>query len=88
MPGMKAMTYMMPVMFMFMLNNFSSGLTYYYFLTNLIGIAQTQVSKQFVSEKEILRKIEENKRKPSNKSNWQKRIEEAAKKGGYKPQKK
>jgi len=88
MPGMKAMTYAMPVMFMFMLNNFSAGLTYYYFLTNVISIIQTQVSKQFVDEKEILRRIEENKKKPVKKSNWQKRLEEAAKKGGYKPQKK
>lgn len=88
MPGMKAMTYVMPIMFMFMLNNFSAGLTYYYFLTNVISIIQTQVSKQFVSEKEILRRIEENKKKPVKKSNWQKRLEEAAKKGGYKPQKK
>ena len=32
MPGMKTMMYMMPVMFMLILNNFSAGLTYYYFL--------------------------------------------------------
>jgi len=88
MPGMKAMTYVMPVMFMFMLNNFSAGLTYYYFLTNVISIIQTQVSKRFVSEAEILKKMEEYKKKPVKKSNWQKRLEEAAKKGGYKPQKK
>ncbi len=87
MPGMKAMTYVMPVMFMFMLNNFSAGLTYYYFLTNVISIAQTQISKRFVSEKEILRRIEENKKKPVKKSNWQKRLEEASKKSGYKPRK-
>ena len=31
-PGMKMMMYMMPVMFMLILNNFSAGLTYYYFL--------------------------------------------------------
>jgi YidC/Oxa1 family membrane protein insertase len=84
MPGMKAMMYVMPVMFMFMLNNFSSGLTYYYFLTNVIGIIQTQISKRFVSEEEILRKIEENKKKPSKKSAWQKRLEEAQKQAGRK----
>jgi|WetSurMetagenome_2_1015567.scaffolds.fasta_scaffold04734_3 YidC/Oxa1 family membrane protein insertase len=84
MPGMKAMMYVMPVMFMFMLNNFSSGLTYYYFLTNVIGIIQTQVSKRFVSEEEILRRIEENKKKPTKKSAWQKRLEEAQKQAGRK----
>ena len=88
MPGMKAMTYAMPIMFMFMLNNFSSGLTYYYFLTNVIGIIQTQVSKRFVSEEEILRRIEENKKKPAKKSAWQKRLEEAQKQAGRKPLKK
>ena len=87
MPGMKAMMYVMPVMFMFMLNNFSSGLTYYYFLTNVIGIIQTQVSKRFVSEEEILRRIEENKKKPVKKSAWQKRLEEAQKQAGRKPAK-
>lgn len=88
MPGMKAMMYMMPVMFMLILNNFSAGLTYYYFLANVISILQTQVSKRFVSEKEILKKIEENRKKPVQKSKWQMRLEEAAKQKGYKPAKK
>ncbi len=60
--GMKTMMYIMPVMFMFMLNNFSAGLTYYYFLANVITIGQNYLFKQFVDEKEILRKIEEKKR--------------------------
>jgi YidC/Oxa1 family membrane protein insertase len=88
MPGMKAMTYAMPVMFMFMLNNFSAGLTYYYFLTNVIGIIQTQISKRFVSEDEILRRIEENKQKPAKKSAWQKRLEDAQRQSGRKALKK
>jgi YidC/Oxa1 family membrane protein insertase len=75
MPGMKTMMYIMPVMFMFMLNNFSSGLTYYYFLTNIITIGQNYFFKQFVNEDEILRKIEERKAKPVKKSKWQQRLE-------------
>ena len=82
MPGMKSMMYIMPVMFMLILNNFSAGLTYYYFLANVISIAQTQISRRFVSEDEILRKIEENKKKPVKKSKWQQRIEAAAKQSG------
>jgi len=82
MPGMKTMMYIMPVMFMLILNNFSSGLTYYYFLANLISIIQTQFSRRFVSEKELLKKIEENKKKPVKKSKWQQRIEAAAKQSG------
>ena len=88
MPGMKAMMDMMPVMFMLILNNFSAGLTYYYFLANVISIAQTEISRRFVSESEILRKIEENRKKPVKKSKWQARLEEAAKQRGYKSGKK
>ena len=84
MPGMKTMMYMMPVMFMLILNNFSAGLTYYYFLANVISIIQTQVSQRFVSEKDLLKKIEENKKKPVRKSKWQQRLDAAAKQGGYK----
>jgi YidC/Oxa1 family membrane protein insertase len=82
MPGMKTMMYLMPVMFMLILNNFSAGLTYYYFLANVITIIQTQVSRRFVSESELLKKIEENKKKPVKKSKWQQRLEEASKRGG------
>ncbi len=88
MPGMKTMMYMMPVMFMLILNNFSAGLTYYYFLANVITIIQTQVSRKFVNEDEILRKIEENKKKPVKKSNWQLRLDAAAKQSGRKLPKK
>jgi len=87
-PGMKTMMYIMPVMFMFMLNNFSSGLTYYYFLANVITIGQNYLFKQFVDEKEILRKIEEKKSKPVKKSKFQHRIEEMAKQSGYRTPKK
>ncbi|HZM13496.1 MAG TPA: membrane protein insertase YidC [Bacteroidales bacterium] len=84
MPGMKTMMYMMPIMFMLILNNFSAGLTYYYFLANVISIIQTQVSQRFVNEKDLLKKIEENKKKPVKKSKWQQRLDAAAKQGGYK----
>jgi YidC/Oxa1 family membrane protein insertase len=88
MPGMKTMMYMMPVMFMLILNNFSAGLTYYYFLANVISIIQTQVSQRFVNENDLLKKIEENKKKPVKKSKWQQRLDAAAKQGGYKGLKK
>jgi YidC/Oxa1 family membrane protein insertase len=82
-PGMKGMMYIMPVMFMFMLNNFSAGLTYYYFLANMITIGQNYLFKQFVDEKEILRKIEEKKSKTVKKSKFQQRLEDMAKQQGY-----
>ena len=88
MPGMKGMMYIMPVMFMLILNNFSAGLTYYYFLANLITFGQNLLTKQFVDEEAILKKLAENKKKPVQKSKWQKRLEAASKSRGYKSRKK
>jgi YidC/Oxa1 family membrane protein insertase len=87
-PGMKMMTYMMPIMFMFLLNNFSSGLTYYYFLANVLTLGQNLISKQFINGDAVLATLEENKKKPLPKSKWQKRLEEAAKQRGINPPKK
>jgi len=81
-PGMKVMMYMMPVMFMFMLNNFSSGLTYYYFLANILSYGQNLLMKNFINADAVLATLEENKKKPIKKSKWQKRLEEAAKQQG------
>lgn len=87
-PGMKLMMYMMPVMFMLILNNFSSGLTYYYFLANMLTYIQNIVSKRFINEDAVLAKLEENKNKPVKKSNWQQRLESAARQRGINPPKK
>jgi YidC/Oxa1 family membrane protein insertase len=87
-PGMKMMMYMMPVMFMLILNNFSSGLTYYYFLANMITWGQNIISKRFINADAVLATLEENKKKPLKKSKWQQRLEEAAKQRGINPPKK
>ncbi len=79
MPGMKTMMYIMPVMFLFMLNNYSAGLTYYYFLANLITFGQNALFKAFTNEEEVLKKLEAKKAKPKKKSKWQQRIEEIQK---------
>lgn len=88
MPGMKMMTYIMPVMFMFILNNFSSGLTYYYFLANIITFGQNMLSKRFIDEEAVLKKLEENKKKPAKKSKFQQKLEDAARQRGYNAPKK
>ncbi len=88
MPGMKSMMYFMPIMFMFILNNFSAGLTYYYFLANLITFGQNFIFKQFISEEEILKKMEARKSKVKKKSAFQTRLEKMAKNRGYKLPKK
>jgi YidC/Oxa1 family membrane protein insertase len=84
MPGMKTMMYIMPVMFLFIMNDFSSGLTYYYFLANLFTIAQNEVFKRSINEEKLLHKLNENKKKVVEKSNFQKRLEAAAKARGVK----
>lgn len=89
MPGMKfMMMYMMPVMLLIFFNNYSAGLSYYYFLSNVFTLGQTLFIRRFVDDEEIHKKIKENKKKPTKKSKWQARIEEAAKKKGYDPKKK
>jgi YidC/Oxa1 family membrane protein insertase len=87
-PGMKLMMYMMPVMFMLILNNFSSGLTYYYFLANMITYGQNIISKRFINADAVLATLEENKKKPLKRSKWQQRLEAAAKQRGINPPKK
>lgn len=86
-PGMKIMMYMMPVMFMVILNNFSSGLTYYYFLANMLTWIQNIVSKRFIDEAKVLATLEENRKKPVKKSKWQQRLEEAGRQRGINPPK-
>lgn len=88
MPGMKTMMYLMPVMFLFILNNYSSGLSYYYFLANVITIGQTYIIRSFVDEEKIRAKLQANKKKPVKKSKFQKRLEEVAKQRGIQSPKK
>lgn len=88
MPGMKfMMTYMMPVMLLFVFNNYSSGLSYYYFLSNVITLGQTVFIRRFVDEEALLKKLHENKKKPVKKSKFQQRLEDAAKQKGAQPRK-
>ncbi len=83
MPGMKLMLYLMPVMMLFFFNDYAAGLSYYYFLANVITILQTWIIRRFfVDEAKVLARLEANKKKPVKKSNWQTRLEEAAKQRG------
>ncbi|HBL78118.1 MAG: hypothetical protein A2W90_13605 [Bacteroidetes bacterium GWF2_42_66] len=85
MPGMKTMMYMMPVMFLFILNSYSAGLSYYYFLANVITIGQMYIFRQMVDDDKIRAQIQLNKKKPAKpKSGFQKKLEEMAKQRGVK----
>ncbi len=83
MPGMKTMMYIMPIMFLGIFNNYAAGLSYYYFLANIITFLQMYLFKYAINEEKLLKQIEANKKKPRKKSGFQKRLEEAAKQRGY-----
>jgi YidC/Oxa1 family membrane protein insertase len=67
---------MMPIMFLFIFNNYSAGLSYYYFLANVFTFGQMYVIRRFVNEEKLLAQINENKKKPVKKSRFQERLEE------------
>ena len=79
MPGMQAMMYLMPLMFLVFFNQYASGLTYYYFISTLITIMQTIFFRYTINEEKLLAKLEANKRKPMKRSGFMKRLEEMQK---------
>lgn len=80
-PGMKWMMYLMPVFFMIFFNNYAAGLSYYYFLSLLITIAQTYAIRHWVvKEDDVRRAMAENAKKPKKKSGFMARLEEAQRK--------
>lgn len=74
--GMQTMMYLMPIMFLFIFNSYSSGLSYYYFIATLITIIQTWVIQRYVNDEKLLRQIELAKSKPTKKSKFQERLEQ------------
>ncbi len=78
---MKTMSYIMPITFMFVLNTFPAGLSFYYFISNLVTFAQQALIKKFVDEEKIKQQLEENKKQQKNKhkSKFQARLEQAMK---------
>lgn len=78
---MKSMQYVMPFMFLFFLNSFSSGLTFYYFVSNMSTFGQTFLFRKFVDEDQLKSMLEANKKKNANKkkSKFQLKMEEVMK---------
>ena len=82
MPGMKWMMYLMPLMFLFFLNNYSAGLSYYYFLSTLFGILITYGIRWSMNEDKILQQMKANLKKPAKakkQSGWVARLQEIQK---------
>ncbi|WP_019039012.1 membrane protein insertase YidC [Psychroflexus tropicus] len=68
MPNMKVIMYFAPLVMLIFFNNYASGLSLYYFISNLITIGIMLVIKHvIIDEKKILAKIEEKKKKPRKK---------------------
>jgi YidC/Oxa1 family membrane protein insertase len=63
MPGMKWMMYLMPVMYIFIFNNYSSGLNYYYFISSLVTVLTMAIMRKMTDEKKLLAQLEANKAK-------------------------
>ncbi len=78
---MKNLGYIMPVMFMFVLNSYPAGLSFYYFVSNIFTFGQQALIKLFVDDAKIRQKVEENKLKnvDKKKSKFQQRLEDAMK---------
>lgn len=77
MPGMKWMMYLMPIMFLVFFNTYAAGLSYYYFVSLLITIIQTFVTRMLVKEDKVRALMAENAKKPKKKSGFMARLEEA-----------
>ncbi|MGB3464841.1 MAG: membrane protein insertase YidC [Cyclobacteriaceae bacterium] len=78
---MKTVQYIMPLMFLFFLNSYSAGLTFYYFVSNIFSFSQIALFRKLVDEDKIKAVMEENKKKNVNKkkSKFASRLEDAMK---------
>ena len=78
---MKTYSYLMPIIFLFVLNSFAAGLTWYYFVSNVITFGQQALTKAFVDDTKIRAQLDANKIKNKDKKpgGIQSRIAEAMK---------
>lgn len=80
---MKSMSYIMPVVFLFVLNSFPAGLSFYYLMSNIITFGQQAIIRRFVDEDKIKRIMDEHRRTLAagggKKSKFMSKLEEAMK---------
>lgn len=79
MPGMKYMMYLMPVIFLAVMNSYAAGLSWYYFLANIVTFLQTWLMKKWIDDGKIREQLLANMKKPEKKSTFQAKLEEMAK---------
>ncbi len=74
---MKYMIYFSPLLMLVFFNNYASGLSLYYFISNLISIGIMLVIKNYIiDEEKVLAKIEVNKKKPKKENRFQRKMKE------------
>ena len=74
---MKYMIYFSPLLMLFFFNNYASGLSLYYFVSNLISIGIMLVIKNYIiDEEKVLAKINVSKAKPKKQNRFQKKMAE------------
>ncbi len=77
MPNMKFIMYLMPFFMLIFFNNYASGLSLYYFVSNMITIGIMLVIKHFILDNDkIHAQIQENKLKPKKENRFQKKMRE------------
>ena len=75
MPNMKFIMYVIPFTLLIFFNNFASGLSLYYTVSNILTIIIMLTIKNFIlDEKKILATIEEKKKQPSSENRFQRRL--------------
>jgi YidC/Oxa1 family membrane protein insertase len=79
-PMLKWMPFIFPIMLMGVFNKMAAALTFYYFFSNMLSIAQQFIIQKFIiDEKKIHAQIQENRNKPATPSKWAARLEEMQK---------
>ncbi|MCJ8167077.1 membrane protein insertase YidC [Pontibacter sp. E15-1] len=90
---MKFYSYLMPLIFMFVLNSYPAGLSFYYFMSNIVTFGQQAAIRKFVDEGKIRARLEENKHKIKEKKksggpSFTERMQEAMRQASDKEQQK
>ncbi len=75
-PQMKYLVYLMPVVFLGVLNSYPAALSYYYFVANMITFGQQFAIRSFIDDEKIHTKIQERKKQPVKENRFVRRMKE------------
>ena len=75
-PQLKYMVYLMPIVFLGVFNNYAAGLSYYYFVANMITFGQQFAIRAYIDEDKIHAKMQEKKKQPTKENRFMRRMRE------------